>query len=181
MPENKSEREKAKERALTYEEAEEIFGDYWILRDDFDWDTEPPRALVLEHRLPIIIRGLAIGKTREEIATRCGVTRRTIYTDMNGVEAEKIAEEMLLLQLQDIGKLARFPDPQSLLAAMNFRDRLLQKLIPRKVLTRGSTRIEGELEVSHEPISEESLSRYIDTIVKIAMEEEAGAINQDPV
>ena len=97
--------------------------------------------------MPIIIRGMAIGINQADIARRCGVNRRTLYTDRSGVDAAKLAEELLILQLEDIGKLARFPDPKAMAMAMAFRDKLIQKLIPRKIVSVAKGRVEGKPEV----------------------------------
>lgn len=165
---------------LTFEEAIDEFGDYWVLKDSFDWELVPPRALSRKARMPIIIRGMAIGVNQDLIAKRCGVVRRTIYTDRSSVDAIKLAEELLILQLEDIGKLARFPDPKAMTLAMTFRDKLLQKLVPRKVETRGATqRKEDGEEVKIPDVSDEDIARYIGVVVKVALEQEARELD-DP-
>lgn len=166
------------EAPVTFDEALDVFGDYWVLQDNFDWDFEPPNPLSRKTRMPIIIRGMAIGINQDKIASRCGVVRRTIYTDRASVDIVKLAEELLIIQLQDIGKLARFPDPKAMTMAMNFRDRLLQKLIPRKVETRGTTRVEGEVEVKIPEFKDEDIARYIGVVVKVALEQEARGLDE---
>lgn len=136
-----------KDGPLSLDEALEEFGDYWVLKDDFDWDFVPPRALSPKARLPIIVRGMAIGISQVRIARRCGVHRRTLYTDRSGVDAVMLAEELLILQLEDIGKLSRFPDPKAMAMAMAFRDKLIQKLIPRKIVSEAKGRVDGRVEV----------------------------------
>lgn len=172
-------KEDPKDGALTYEEAIEEFGDYWVLKDPFNWDYVPPRALSPKARLPILVRGMAIGVTQGQIAKRCGVTRRTLYTDRSSVDSIKLAEELLILQLEDIGKLARFPDPKALTLAMNFRDRLIQKFIPRKVITETKGHLEAEVKVDIPELSDEDFARFVPVIVKVALGQEARELNED--
>lgn len=166
------------EEPVTFDEALDKFGEYWVLKDEFDWTFQPPRALSPKARMPIIIRGIAIGVNQAQIAKRCGVARRTIYTDRSSVDAIKLAEELLVLQLEDIGKLARFPDPKAMTLAMTFRDKLLQKLVPRKVETRGTAqRQETGEEVKIPDVSDEDIARYIGVVVKVALEQEARGLD----
>lgn len=103
------------------------------LDDPGFWSVRPPRALRPQVRLKVIVKGICEGKTYEEIGVRCGVRRRTIYTDRSGLDVKLLSDALLDKQLADIAKLAASQDKKATNQAMFYRDRLLLKLLPRRI------------------------------------------------
>ena len=147
---------------------------------DFKYYPELKRPLSPKKRLHVIVNGLAVeGWTLERIAQECGVARRTIYRDRTDISSERLTEKLLNLQMADIAKLAGSMDSKAKSQAMHFRDRLIQKLIPRKIISESKGRIEAKMEVKIPELGEEDIARYVPVIVKLSMEAEARELNED--
>lgn len=91
------------------------------------------------------------------------VSLRTINRLLNSLEAQAYVEELKRLQLRDI-TIAEIP------LRLKYRDRLLDKLMPRKI----QHKVTGELkqEVGFPDLREADIARFITTITRIGMEAE---------
>ena len=91
------------------------------------------------------------------------VSLRTINRLLNSLEARAYVEELKRLQLRDI-TIAEIP------LRLKYRDRLLDKLMPRKI----QQHVTGELkqEVGFPDLKEADIARFITTIARLGMEAE---------
>ena len=146
---------------------------------NIDWSLRPERAEPMKRRLELLVQGLAEGKTFEEMALRCGINRRTLYNDRSRIDTTLLAQELLQTQLGQIAELGNSIDPLARKAAMHFRDRIIQKLLPSKVISTQQGKIEIKEEVSMPGVSEADIARFVGTIVSVAMDHEAREPDKD--
>lgn len=133
-----------------------------------NWGIKPKTRLNKRTRLKFIIVGLTEGINLEKIASRCGVSRRTIYKDRASVDSQLLAQRLIDLQLLYIAKLAQTLDPIAQNRAMNYRDKLIQKLVPKKIISEAKGKIEVGVKVPE--FTEEDIARYTDVFLKLSRE-----------
>lgn len=124
-------------------------------------DSRLARALELK------IRGLTYAEISKRM-TEEGynkVSLRTINRLLNSLEAQNYVEELKRLQLRDI-TIAEIP------LRLKYRDKLLDKLMPRKVEQRVSGDLKQDIEVKFPELREADIARFITTITRIGMEAE---------
>ena len=98
-------------------------------------------------------------------------SERTVWRDLNSVEAKDYQDEILRKQLTDI-TLADIG------LRLKYRDKLLDKLMPQKIEQKISGERQQKMEVKHEVAG---LEDYIDVIVEQILEEQLeGDRNADP-
>ena len=79
-----------------------------------------------------------MGLTESQIAKKLGVSERTVRRDLRSLQVQEFVEELKRRQLQDIEESE---DPRT---RLHYRDKMLDKLIPRHLNTKvdgGSTPI----------------------------------------
>ena len=80
-----------------------------------------------------VVKLMCMGKSGQEIADILGVSIRTVQRDLKSIEVQEIVEELKRRQLLDI------EESEDERTRLQYRDKLLDKLIPKKV----NTKIEG--------------------------------------
>jgi transposase len=84
-----------------------------------------------------VIELMCKGFTEIQIAKKLGVSERTIRRDLRSLEAQEFGEELKRRQLRDIAEC------EDIRLRLEYRDRLLGKLIPKKVNKKTEGKEEG--------------------------------------
>ncbi|MFQ6053341.1 MAG: helix-turn-helix domain-containing protein [Candidatus Bathyarchaeia archaeon] len=119
-----------------------------------------------EIRVRRIVQGIAAGKSYEEIAEECGVTRRTIYTDRQSVQFHELFNNILDEYLQELADLKRLGGKDRKMALQE-RGLLVRAMMKSVVPQRVEAQIDQKMEVKIPGFDfEEWWSRYGDVVLR---------------
>jgi hypothetical protein len=90
----------------------------------------------------------------QEESFKTGYSERQVWRDLHSDEANRMAEEILRRQLMDIAIADDLKD------RMFFRDKILSKIMPRKIESRVESKSEVQLTVKRGEEIEELLEEY---------------------
>jgi len=140
-------------------------------------------------RLMTFLAYRAEGCTMQEIADKTLWSRATVVRELNSEQAFHLGQQMtrqvstltaeLLRRL--LNKIRRFEDGEKAERRLALVElgRLVRAMMPRRVEQRVSGELDQKVEVKIPDLSDEDIARYIPTIVKIVLEQEARELNED--
>lgn len=97
----------------------------------------PKGPLSRHNRYKIIAEGITEGLNYQQIAKRCGVTERTIYTDRQHIDYQQFIDIFMQKYFEDLSQALLIKDdngkPKHLTFVIQEKGKLLRAMLPRRI------------------------------------------------